>query len=37
MVADMSYETVINVVKSWESLRRIDNFKEKAGVKLFKM
>jgi hypothetical protein len=37
MVSDMSYETVINVVKSWEALRRIDNYKETAGVKLFKM
>ena len=37
MVAEMSYYTVSNVVESWEMLRRIPDFQEKAGVELFKM
>ena len=37
MVAEMSYNTVSNVVESWEMIRRIDNYQEVAGVTLFKM
>jgi hypothetical protein len=37
MVADMSYTTVSRVVDSWELMRRIDNYEEIAGVKLFRM
>jgi hypothetical protein len=37
MVADMSYITVSHVVDSWEMMRRIDNYQETAGVKLFRM
>lgn len=36
MVADMSYATVSNVVDSWELMRRIENYQEKAGVELFR-
>jgi hypothetical protein len=35
MVADMSYTTVSNVIDSWESVRRIANYEEVVGVKLF--
>ena len=37
MVADMSYIAVSNVVESWEGIRRIKNYEEAAGVKLFRM
>jgi hypothetical protein len=35
MVQEMHYNTVNLVLTSWESLRRIKNFEEVAGVKLF--
>ena len=36
MVADMKYFTAENVIDSWEMIRRIPNYEEVAGVKLFK-
>jgi hemoglobin-like flavoprotein len=35
MVADMSYNTISNVLDSWERIRRMDNYEEVIGVKLF--
>jgi len=35
MVADMSYDTVSNVIDSWEQVRRLDNYAEVVGTKLF--
>ena len=35
MVADMSYSTVSQVLESWEKVRRVDNYEEKVGTKLF--
>jgi hypothetical protein len=36
MVADMSYVAVSTVVESWEEIRRMENYEEVAGVKLFR-
>ena len=33
---EMSYNTLIAVLESWEKLRRIKNFEEEAGVVLYK-
>lgn len=35
MVADMSYSTVSSVIDSWEEIRRMPDYEEKAGVALF--
>mmetsp|Transcript_32943 Transcript_32943/g.79693 ORF Transcript_32943/g.79693 Transcript_32943/m.79693 type:complete len:161 (+) Transcript_32943:38-520(+) len=36
MVGHMSYDTVTKVVDSFEAVRRIENYDEKAGVLIFK-
>lgn len=35
MVAEMSYSTVSSVIDSWEMVRRMDNYEEVVGCKLF--
>lgn len=35
MVREISYNTISDVMDSWEQLRRIKNYDEVAGVKLF--
>jgi hypothetical protein len=35
MVAEMSYSTVSQVIDSWEKVRRVENYGEKVGTKLF--
>lgn len=37
MVAEISYDTVSNVVDSWELLRHMDNYQERVGVELFRV
>mmetsp|Transcript_7010 Transcript_7010/g.19031 ORF Transcript_7010/g.19031 Transcript_7010/m.19031 type:complete len:158 (+) Transcript_7010:364-837(+) len=36
MVSDMNYSTVSNVIASWDSLRRIPDYRRVAGLKLFR-
>jgi hypothetical protein len=35
MVAEMSYNTVSQVLDSWEKVRRVSNYEEKVGTQLF--
>ena len=35
MVQELNYNVVKNVLESWEGLRRIKNYEQVAGVKLF--
>lgn len=35
MVSDMSYSTVSQVLESWESVRRKENYEEVIGTRLF--
>lgn len=35
MVSDMSYTTVSNVLDTWEKIRRLPNYEEVIGTKLF--
>jgi hypothetical protein len=35
MVADMGFTTLSDVVESWDEVRRIPDYAEKAGVMLF--
>lgn len=35
MVKDVGYSTIMEVVDSWEALRRIPNYEEVAGSKVF--
>jgi hypothetical protein len=35
MVQELSYNSLSNVIESWEQLRRIKNYEQIAGVKLF--
>eukprot|EP00980_Cylindrotheca_fusiformis_P006132 scaffold1319_cov126-Cylindrotheca_fusiformis.AAC.21 len=36
MVLEMSYRTVDNVIDSWETLRRMPGYEEKAGMSIFR-
>eukprot|EP00934_Nitzschia_sp_Nitz4_P003181 Nitzschia sp. Nitz4//scaffold5_size260463//32982//33533//NITZ4_000944-RA/size260463-augustus-gene-0.0-mRNA-1//1//CDS//3329555226//3171//frame0 len=36
MVSEISYNTLANVMDSWEMMRRIDNYRVDAGVELFR-
>jgi len=33
---ELDYKTISIVIESWEKLRRLENYEEKAGVVLFK-
>lgn len=33
---DFNYTTLQHVLDSWEELKRVDNFEEKAGVVMYK-
>jgi len=35
MVQAISYNTISNVIETWEELRRMKNYEEVAGAKLF--
>jgi hypothetical protein len=35
MVQELKYSVTVHVIRSWEQLRRIDNYEEVAGVVLF--
>jgi hypothetical protein len=35
MVVELTYQTVSSVVESWEALRRIPDYEEKAGILIF--
>jgi hypothetical protein len=35
MVQELSYTVTNNVLESWEQIRRIKNYEQVAGVKLF--
>jgi hypothetical protein len=35
MVQELTYTTISYVIDSWEALRRIQNYEQVAGVKLF--
>jgi hypothetical protein len=35
MVQELKYNVTVLVLRSWEQLRRIDNYEEVAGVVLF--
>lgn len=35
MVADMSYNTVSQVIESWEKVRRVKDYEEAIGTQLF--
>jgi hypothetical protein len=37
MVQEMRYCTISDVIESWEQLRRIKNYEEIAGLKLFQL
>lgn len=36
MVHELSYNTISEVLESWEALRRIENYEEQAGLLLFR-
>ena len=36
MVADLTFTTVSKILDSWESLRRIPDYEEVIGVKIFR-
>jgi hypothetical protein len=35
MVQELGYNVTVRVLRSWEQLRRIENYEEVAGVVLF--
>jgi hemoglobin-like flavoprotein len=35
MVAELKYATIAHVIESWEKIRRMKNYEEVAGAKLF--